>query len=133
MLTPNARIVLDTLLPSQAHPTLKRGIFDAGFEQWYRNEFSQAVFSMRLGFHAALFIAIWIAPLLIYRLPPISLYRRETRERALHALYMSKVYVFRQMFLLLKATLTFCYGADPEVRKAIGAPVIADPAKEAAL
>jgi hypothetical protein len=131
MLTPNARIVLDTLIPSNAHPKLRRGIFDAGFDAWYREEFSHAVFSMKLGFWAALFIAIWVAPLLIGKLPPISLYKRETRERALNALYTSKVYVFRQMLLLLKATLTFCYGADPEVRKAIGAPVIAEPAKEA--
>ena len=130
MLTPNARIVLDTLLPSNAHPKLKRGIFDAGFDAWYRDEFSHAIFSMKLGFWAGLFIAIWIAPLLIGRIPPISLYKRETRERALNALYNSKVYVFRQMFLLLKATASFCYGADPEVRKVIGAPVIDEAAEK---
>lgn len=122
MLTKRARVVLDTLIPSASHPQLRLGIFDAGFDAWYRDFRASAVFSMQIGFWAALFVAIWIAPLLIKRLPPISLYDRDTRERALEALGKSDVYVLRQMLLLLKATICFCYGANREVRDALGVP-----------
>lgn len=122
MLRYQRRIVLDTLIPSHAHPVLKKGIFEAGWDAFEQRFWRDAVFSMRLGYWAALFTAIWIAPLLIGRLPPISLYRRETRERALLALYRSRIYALRQMFLLLKATVCFCYGADRDVRDAIGFP-----------
>lgn len=122
MLNRRARIVLDTLLPSNAHPALKLGLFEAGFDEWYENFRRNAIFSMRLGFWAALFAAIWVAPLLVFRLPPISLYKRETRERMLMALYQSRFYGLRQMFLLLKANASFCYGAHAEVRDALGFP-----------
>ncbi len=122
MLGKRARVVLDTLLPSGENATLTPGIFDAGFDAFYADFSKNAIFSMRLGFKAALLLAIWIAPLLILRIPPITLYRRETRERMLEAMYHSRFYVMRQMFLLLKATVSFCYGANPEVRDAIGFP-----------
>jgi len=35
MLSQQSRIVLDTLLPSGAHPTLKYGVFDAGFNEFW--------------------------------------------------------------------------------------------------
>jgi hypothetical protein len=122
MLTKRDRIVIDTLIPSNAHPVLKLGAFDAGFDEFEKDFSQNAVFSMRLGFWFGLFLTIWVAPLLILRLPPISLYNRETRERAFMALYNSRLYVFRQMALLLKATICFGYGANPDVRDAIGYP-----------
>ncbi len=122
MLSKRARVVLDTLLPSGENPTLQPGIFDAGFDAFYADFRINAIFSMRLGFAAALFLAIWVAPLLILRIPPITLYQRETRERMLEAMYHSRFYAIRQMFLLLKATVSFCYGANPAVRDAIGFP-----------
>jgi hypothetical protein len=131
MLTKRDRIVLDTILPSKAHPTLPLGIFDAGFDEWYQDFQKNAVFPMRIGFWAALFIAVWIAPLLIFRIPPISLYERPTRERILLALYNSRFYGLRQMFLLLKANLSFCYGANMQVRDAIGFPRQHDDARSA--
>jgi hypothetical protein len=74
---------------------LRHGIFDAGFDAFYADFQKNAIFSMRLGFTAALFLTIWIAPLLILRIPPISLYKRETRERILEAMYRSRLYAVR--------------------------------------
>lgn len=116
------REVLDTLLPSGIHPQLPWGIFEADFDGFYRRFLETADISWRFGFRAALFVAIWIAPLLIFRFPPITLYDRPAREQALLALYASRFNLLRQMVLVLKAVVCFCYGADPRVREVIGYP-----------
>jgi len=122
MLNSRAHVVLDTLLPPHAHPSLPQGLFDAGFENFYQNFARTANGTLRNGFHFALFIAIWISPLLIRRIPPITLYSRETRERALAAMEVSRFYFLRQMMLILKNVAALCYGANREVRDAIGYP-----------
>jgi hypothetical protein len=119
MLSKSGRVVLDTLLPAGAHPALNYGVFDAGFKDFDRTTLP----SLRWGFRAALLAAIWIAPLLIFRFPPLIIYARPTRERALAAMASSRIYVLRQLFGVLKTTVGFCYGADPNVRDAIGYPV----------
>ncbi len=123
MFSKQSRLILDTLLPSEAHPDLKYGVFDSGFETFWSDFERQAVPSLRWGFRAALFTAIWIAPFLIYRLPPLTFYDRSTRERALATMETSRAYFLRQMMVLLKTTVSFCYGADSGVREAIGYPL----------
>jgi len=122
MLSRRSRVVLDTLLPAQSHPALPRGLFEAGFDSFHLDFENSAVPSLRWGFRAALFVATWLAPLLIRRLPPLTRLDRPTRERALLALETSRFYLLRQMLLLLKTTVCFCYGADPAVRDAVGYP-----------
>src|SRR5436190_17787404 len=102
MLNSRARTVLDTLLPPYAHPLLSYGIFDTGFDAFYEDFARTANTSLRLGFQLALITAVWISPLLIGYLPPITLYSRETRERALAAMETSRFYFLRQMILILK-------------------------------
>lgn len=114
------RAALEALLPPD--PALPVGLFDAGFEDFYARFRSEASPGMRVGFSAALWAAVWVAPFLIGRLPPISRLEPEDRERALEALVSSRVYALRQLGLVLKAVASFCYGADPRVRDAIGAP-----------
>ena len=101
MLSRQSRIVLDTLLPPGANPSLRYGLFDAGFDAFYEDFVRSVNSSMVYGFQLALFAAIWISPLLIRRLPPISLYSRETRERALAAMETSGFYLLRQMMFIL--------------------------------
>jgi hypothetical protein len=132
MLSRRSRLVLDTLLPAQAHPTLPDGIFDAGFDKFLLDFQSTASPVLRRGFWAALFAATWIAPLLIFRLPPLTRLERPVRERALLAMETSRVYLLRQMMLLLKSTVCFCYGADSDVRDAIGYPRQHDDARQKA-
>jgi hypothetical protein len=120
VLNSRVRIVLDTLLPPHAHPVLPYGLFDAGFDRFYEDFAQTANSPLRFTFQLALFTAIWISPLLIRRIPPISLYPRETRERALAAMETSGVYLLRQMMLILKTVAALCYGANRDVRDAIG-------------
>ncbi len=123
MLSRREHAVLDTLLPSGASEELPWGVKDLDFDAFYREFERTALFPMRAGFRLALFFAIWIAPLLALRIPPITLYRRETREAILMGLYNSRYNLLRQMIFLLKATVCFAYGADPRVRNAVGYPV----------
>jgi len=129
MLNSRARIVLDTLLPSQAHALLPHGLFDAGFEIFYWDFAQTANPMLRCGFQVALLAAIWFSPLLIWRIPPITLYSRETRERALAAMETSRFYLLRQLMLILKTVTSLCYGANRDVREAIGYPRQANPAR----
>lgn len=122
MLSKQARIIVDTLLPAGVNPALKYGIFDAGFDAFWSDFDRSTLPSLRWGFRAALFAAMWIAPLLIHRLPPLTLYHRPTRERALAAMESSRFYFLRQLLLLLKQVICFCYGADRNVRDVIGFP-----------
>jgi hypothetical protein len=119
ILSPAQRAVLETLLPSGAHPTLP-GVLETGFEGFYADFEKTALPSMRLGFKAAVFFAQWVSPLLIFRLPPLSRLSPETRERAIEAMGQSRFYLVRQLVLLLKAVTCFGYGADPRVRAAVG-------------
>lgn len=121
-LNPRSRAVLDALLPSSANPTLPLGLLETGFDEFLEDFERSASPSMRLGFNAALWTAAWVAPTLIGKAPPISLYDLPTREKALEAMGRSRLYSMRQMLLVLKAVSAFCYGAHPSVRKAVGYP-----------
>jgi hypothetical protein len=114
------RIVVDTLLPAGAHPALGRGALDAGFESFLEGFDRTAPVRLRQGFHIGVAAATWVAPVLIGRVPPITLHRRETREHVLEA--MSRWYLLRQLLTVMKAVVALCYGADPDVRAAIGYP-----------
>jgi len=122
MLSQHARVVLDTLLPSGANPVLPYGLFDTGFDTFWADVEQTALPAWRWGLRAAVFTAVWAAPLLIGRLPPLTRLDRPTRERALAAMGASHVYLLRQMLGLLKTIACLGYGASPQVRAAIGHP-----------
>jgi hypothetical protein len=124
MLSRQSRIILDTLVPAGAHPVLNIGILEAGFEEFLAELERSALPGWRWGLRAALLAANWAAPLLIGRLPPLTLHDRPTRERALAAMENSRIAGLRQMMGLLKTIVGFCYGADANVRAAIGYPTI---------
>ena len=122
MLNARQRCVVDTLLPSGAHPALGRGAFDAGFDEFEKEFRATATPAMRAGLTAALWVAAWLAPALAGALPPLDRHPRAERERILESLGRSRVYALRQCLLLLKAVVCFSWGADFEVRKATGFP-----------
>ncbi len=135
MLDLHARVVLDTLLPSRSHARLTSGLFDAGFDLFYQDFARTANRTMRLTFRVALFTATWLSPLLIRRMPPLSRHPRDVREQALAAMESSRFYLVRQLLLILKTVASLCYGANRDVRDAIGYPpplVSAGPAPQEA-
>lgn len=116
------RAALEALAPAGGDEAVPVGLFEAGFDEFLKRFRAEAVPQLRLGFEAALWAAVWIAPLLIGRVPPISRLAPEARERALEAMFASRLYSLRQLGLLLKAVASFAYGADPRVRDAVGFP-----------
>jgi len=122
MLRPRHRAVFEALLPGQAHPLLRLGVLDTGFEGFYDDFARSAPRTLRWGLRASLAAAAWLAPALIGRLPPITRLEPEARERALKALGGSRSYPLRQTLLLLKMAAALCYGADRRVRDAVGYP-----------
>lgn len=113
------RVVLEALLPPGGPEGLP-GVFEAGFEEFERGFAADAPPPMRLGWRAALLAAYWLSPLLIGRLPPLSRLSPDEREDALCAMGKSRVYLLRQVFLLLKAVTSFGYGGTKAVRRAVG-------------
>lgn len=115
-MTPRERAVLDALLPPGGELP---GAFEAGFDQFEAKFREEASPPMRLGWRTALFVAAWVSPVLIGRLPPLDRLTGEDRERALEAMGKSRVYLMRQIFLLLKAVTSFGYGGTAAVRRAV--------------
>lgn len=121
-LSARERAALEALVPGGGDEGLPCGLLDAGFEAFLERFKAEALPSLRLGFEAALWTAVWVAPLLIGELPPISRLSPARREEALEALLASRFYTLRQLGLLLKAVASFAYGADARVRAAVGYP-----------
>lgn len=120
-MTPRERAVIDALLPPGG-PSGLPGALENGFEEFEAGFRRDAPPAMLLGWRAALFIAAWISPLLIRRLPPLDRLPAGEREAALEALCSSRFYLMRQVSLLLKAVTSFGYGATPAVRRGLGYP-----------
>ncbi len=119
------RIVVDTLLPAGAHPAFGRGALDAGFESFLGEFDGTAPVRLRRAFRVGVAAATWVAPVLIGRMPPLALHRREARERSLEA--MSRWHLLRQLVSVVKGVVAFSYGVDSEVRAAIGYPLSPGP------
>ena len=111
------RAVIDALLPPGGDLP---GALESGFEQFEERFRAEAPAPMRLGWLAALFVASWLSPLLIRRLPPLDRLEPQAREDALVALSKSRFYLLRQVMLLLRAVVGFGYGGTRAVRRAVG-------------
>ncbi|MBI5246916.1 MAG: hypothetical protein HY923_07020 [Elusimicrobia bacterium] len=118
-MNPRRRAVIDALLPPGG-PAGLPGAFETGFEEFEAEFRRDAPLSMSLGWLAALWVASWVSPLLIRRLPPLDRLTEEDRPRALEAMGKSRVYLLRQSTLLLKMVTSLGYGAAPTVRRAVG-------------
>lgn len=122
MLSARDLAVVDALCPSGANAKLARGALEAGFERFYEAWSREANPALRWCFKGALLAGAWLAPVLIGRLPPITRLAPAERGRALETMFSHRLYVCRQLGLTLKMVVAFSYGADPEVRAAVGVP-----------
>ena len=116
----SGRVVLDTLLPANAHPLLPLGVLDTRFDDFYDAFVRDATPFIRTAVRIAFLAATWIAPLLVRRRPPLRRLSLDDRERALEAMASSSNALLRQLVVLLKLLAALCYGGDPRVRDAIG-------------
>ena len=92
---------------------------ESGFERFLGDFEISAAPQLRSAFRWALLAAVWIAPLLMRRLPPIGRLEPSDRAAALRAMERSNVVAVRQLVRVLKTVVALHYGAVPEVRQAI--------------
>jgi hypothetical protein len=109
-----------------AEPPLP-GVLDTDFGEFLRSFEATAHPRLRLGFRAGSFAAVWIAPVLIRRVPPITRLSPAARERALEALSKTRIYPLRQLYGALRLTVALGYAGDERVRRAVGYPAPARP------
>jgi hypothetical protein len=92
---------------------------ESGFEGFMGEFENSAAPQLRSAFRWALVASVWIAPLLIRRMPPIGRLVPSDRAAALLAMERSSVVALRQLVRVLKTVVALHYGALPEVRQAI--------------
>lgn len=113
-----ARAALGTMFPSGAHPGVPGADVIDGGESL--DEVCRTVPArVALGLRAAVWI-LALAPLVVlFRLRTLAGLEPASRERVVLALLSSRVYVVRQLTLLLKAFGALIFVAAPGVREAI--------------
>ena len=113
-----ARAALATMFPSGAHPGVPGADVIDGGESL--DEVCRTVPArVALGLRAAVWI-LALAPLVVlFRLRTLAGLEPASRERVVLALLSSRVYVVRQLTLLLKAFGALIFVAAPGVREAI--------------
>lgn len=104
-----------------AEPPLP-GILDTDFDGFARSFLPTAHPLLRLGFRAGCLVAVWVAPVMVRRLPPITRLSPADRERALDALARTRVHSLRRVAGALRLVVAFGYAGDERVRAAIGLP-----------
>lgn len=112
--------VYRTLLPSGAHPRLTLGAADMPLvpftERWLRS----VPWEARLGFRIALRL-LAIAPLLTFTgLKPLRALDDVARIAVLERLSRHRVYLLRELPVIVKTVACTGYCAHPAVRRAIG-------------
>jgi hypothetical protein len=123
MIRRSDRIILDTLLPGNVDPLLPLGLDDTGFESFWEKKKATLAPGLRLAFRMGLLAANWVSPLLVRRLPPLTRWERPVREQALRAMAASRFYLLRGAMQVLKLVTSMCYGANQQVRRALGYPL----------
>ncbi len=83
---------------------------------------------MRLGLYAATLLFVLLPIWTVYTPLPSLLLSPSRLDRHANQLASSRIYLLRQLMLLLKTVGGLLWGADPEVRQALGlSPLGPDP------
>ncbi|HEY2365255.1 MAG TPA: hypothetical protein VGH87_02675 [Polyangiaceae bacterium] len=112
-----ARVVLTTMFPAGVHPSVPGAeVIDGGeaLDDVVRTVPSRVA----LGLRAALLLLV-LAPLAFFEFRTLPGLAPEARERVVLALLSSRIYVVRQLTLLLKAFGALMFVAAPGVREKI--------------
>src|SRR5215470_14877701 len=100
MLSKRNRVVIETLLPSCG--TMLPGILETNCEDFVAHFQAGAPFLLLLSWRVSLWVATWIAPLLLLHLPPLDRLPSAQRAAALEAMEKSQCYLLRQFLFVLK-------------------------------
>jgi len=113
--------IFAVILPAKAHPTLSTGAADLPLGAFIDDFFRTAPLETRLGVRAALWVVV-LSPLLFGRAKTLLSLPPEEAAEVLRRLSGSRIYVLRELPMLIKMVACFGYAAFPEVRAEAGLP-----------
>jgi hypothetical protein len=114
------RTVFDAILPSGASERLPAGASAVPYDGLLDELFRYAPAQFLLGLRAAVWIA-YLSPLVI-RLRTLAGLPHRDRVAHLERMGRSRLYVLREIPMLLKMVACLGFGALPEVQSAVGLP-----------
>jgi hypothetical protein len=120
-------LVSETIFPANVVPGLP-GAGEVAWDPFLDDLAARAPFRMLAGLKLALVFVALLAPFLVLgRLRTFAGLAAEERLRVLARLRESRVYVIRELPVLLKSVAAFAYCGLPAVRERLGLPVDTTP------
>jgi len=113
--------MMDTVIPPGIEEKFPQSASETGAVKILDEMVQYTPFITAFGLRAAVWLIEIFGPLLFAgRFRRFSKLDPSSREEVLDKMYKSKIYLIRQLVLLIKMTACFGWGAHPEVRKALG-------------
>jgi len=114
--------MMDTIIPAGVEEKFPQSASETGAEKILEEIVRYTPFITAFGLRATIGLIEIFGPLISAgRFRRFSRLDPGSREEVLNRMYKSKIYLIRQLVLLIKMTACFGWGASPEVRKALGA------------
>mgnify|MGYP003973168473 CR=1 FL=1 len=112
------KVALSCVFPKTEHLP---GIADADLDAFLDIYARQAHPMMRFGVYMAAIAFIFVLPIVTIYVPlPVFLMPAAWRDAHARRAATHRLYLVRQVMLLLKLAGGYCWGADPEVRRRLG-------------
>ena len=113
--------MMDTVIPPGVEEKFPQSASQTGAVNILEEMVRYTPFITAFGLRAAIWLIEIFGPAIASgRLRRFSKLDPSSREKVLNNMYQSKIYLIRQLVLLIKMTACFGWGAHPEVRKALG-------------
>ena len=113
--------MMDTVIPPGVEEKFPQCASETGAVRVLEEMVQYTPFITAFGLRATIWLIELFGPLVFGgRLRRFSKLDPASREQTLDKMYKSKIYLVRQLVLLIKMTACFGWGAHPDVRKALG-------------
>ena len=116
--------ICDAVLPADGHPTLAIGARDVPLGGLVDDLYRSAPTHFLLGLRLATWVVTCLGPALTGRLRTFGGLSSDDRAAVLAELAESRIYVLREIPMLLKMVACLGWGGVPEVQRRVGLPVV---------
>ena len=112
---------LDAVIPPDGDKGMKKSATQTGASEVYQDMVRLLPFTTAIGLRAAIYFIELMGPAFgLGRPVRFSSLSQGERTACLEGIYQSKVYLVRQMVVLVKSVACFAWGADDGVREDLG-------------
>ena len=114
--------IMDSMIPPGVEEQIPQAATEAGAVEVLREMILYTPAITAVGFRAAIWFIEVLGPMIAMgKFSRFSKLDPPSREKVLETIYKSKVYLMRQLVLLIKMAACFAWGAYPQVREGLGA------------